>query len=232
VLFGVLSQDYATTRYWFFVYPQILALLLLVGREAAERIGRARAWTGSAGIPAGAYGVAGAVLLFTLTDDFNPLHLARVGADDVGYRTESFARYEPLWYSREDTRSPAQFVNEALREGGEDVAVVVANVPQASYYLEPLHGVFYPRDHARFPRVSRKGGTVDLWSGQRLLSTSDDLRAYTGDRSEVWILRDAQTSPVFDIDSVWAERVESVERPYLGPDGYLEVLRVHLYDPS
>jgi hypothetical protein len=227
VLFGVLAQDYHTTRYWFFVYPMLLAVLLLAGSDAAERIARARSWTRGGGQAARAFGLAGAAVLFSLTDDFNPLHLLNVGTADVTYRTGGYERYEAMWYSRDDIRSPAHFVNERVRSGNGDAAVIVADVPQASYYLDAPHAVFYARDSDRFPRVSRKGGTVDLWSGQRLLSTDDDVREYADGQAEVWILRSVRYHP-FDVDSVWGEASGSVERSYLGPDGFAEVLHLDL----
>lgn len=67
--------------------------------------------------------------------------------------------------------------------------VIVADVPQASYYLDRSHDIFHACDSDGFENVARNEGTVDFWSGQRLLSTDDELRRYTAQSSIVLVLR-------------------------------------------
>ena len=236
VMFGILSQQYHETRYWFFVYPSMIAAMLLAARHAAARLVGVRAWADGHGLRAGTVGLAAALVLFSLTDDFNPLHLVRITTADVRYRTREFERYERQWYSREETEAPADFVNARMSSANQDVRVVVADVPQASYYVDMPHAIFYRRDGDRFQNVARRGGTVDFWSGQRLLSTDEDLREYTRRSPVVWVLRRAEPAfqryPAFDIEAVWGDRLRGVERLYIGEDGAVEVLRLELSDSS
>jgi hypothetical protein len=236
VMFGVLNQQYHETRYWFFLYPAMIAAMLLAAQRAAESLPGVCDWAARHGLRAGALGLVAALTLFSLTDDFNPLHLVRITTSDVRYRVNAFQRYETQWYSREDTETPADFVNERVSVTSAEASVIVADVPQASYYLHMSHAVFYPRNSDRFPNVTRSQGTVDFWSGQRLLSTDDELRRYTSQSSVVWVLRRAeerfQRFPAFDIDGVWGERLGGVDRLYISEDGAVEVLRLELREAS
>jgi hypothetical protein len=235
VTFGVLNQLYYETRYWYFLYPAMIAAMLLAAAGSAERLTGVRSWAGRHGLRAGTVGLAAGLGLFAMTDDFNPLHLVRITTADVRYRIHAFERYERQWYDREDTETLAALVNDRVSVGGEDATVIVADVPQASYFLDMPHGIFYPRDHDRFRNVSRSVGTVDFWSGQRLLSTDEELREYSRRSTVVWVLWKANVQRrfrVFDIEAVWGDRLLGVDAVHTGEDGAFEVLRVELTPAS
>jgi hypothetical protein len=223
--FGVHTSDYSSTRYSFFIYPFILALILLSVVEAAAALARTLRKDARFGRGIGAVGC---LALFAVSPDFNLRQIIGVGTADVRFRLGEFERYERIWYERWDYESPAAFLNErpGFRDG--DKAIVVKQQP-VSFYLDVAHAVYYSRTSNLYWDHSRAEGTIDLWSNQPLLSTPTDLQKYTGCARTVWLVRAASPErQPFEIEAVWQERLVHASEVFRSTDNRLAVMRVEL----
>jgi len=223
--FGVHVTDYSSIRYSFFIYPFVLALILLSGTEAATAL--VRRFKGDARFGRAA-GLAGCLVLFTVSSDLHLRQIVGVATAPVRFRLDEFQRYESIWYERWDYESPAVFLNNRAGLSNGDKVIVVEQQP-VSFYLEVPHAVYYSRTSNLYWDHSRAEGTVDLWSNQPLLSTPADLRKYARCASNVWIVEAA--SPVHqpvEIDQVWESQMVSATPVFRSVDNRLTVLHVRL----
>lgn len=220
-VFGLFDPLYGVTRYTFFLYPVGLALVLLsirdLGSLVANRLPVLESGF-SLGLPA-------AILVFAIGGDFHPRHLLHVDAEEAVLRSGEFREFEATWYARDDFASPARFLQE---EADATDPIIVQEAPSVSYYLNRPHGIYLDRSGDRFSNVSRHGGTVDFWSGERLLSTEEDVRSFTRCAREVWLVRMADQRAWVQPDSVWASRLTDAKTVFEGRDGAVEVLRIEV----
>jgi len=213
-LFNVGSS---TSRYWFPLLPVIYAFLAVILIDVVRRV---RPQLGARAAPAGS---AAFLVLFALGPDFNPGHLLDPGAAAVRYRTEQFAGFLETWYPRYDVRAPAATIAD-WRAENPDARVVVDTLPALSHYLDMAHAVYLDVSGARFATVARARGTVDMWSGQRLLSTPADFAEYARGSEEVWLARPVDpASRGLDLEAL---PFVVLERVVPGVDGRIEVLRL------
>jgi Dolichyl-phosphate-mannose-protein mannosyltransferase len=226
VCFGIFSSLYASTRYFFFVYPLILLFVALTVAEIFERFMRRlphydKTTTQTLALLA-------CVALFVSAEDFHLRHITDISSQEVRFRLGEFKRYSATWYGRSDFESPATFVHR-LTNPDAATRVIVVGLPVVSYYLNRPHAMYYDRRGVRFYNVSRVGGTVDLWSNQRLLSTEDELRSYTQSSKRAFIIQSASAERrPFEIEEVWKGRLASADRVFESLDGRIEVIRVDL----
>jgi len=228
ILFGTFDSLYHTTRYTYFVYPLGLAALFITVHDL---LGKAAVRMAGSWLRVHLGGVAIAVFLaaFAISEDFDPRHLLRGSSPDVIFRTGAFEGMGPTWYPRTDYREAGRFVS---ARAPLDAPVVAIDVPPASYYIDGSHAVYLPRHGDRFYFVARQRGTVDYWSGQRLISTPDELTEYAADASEIWVVHRADgMRPVVDLADAFAGREPVISREYLSIDERLEVLRVEFSPP-
>jgi hypothetical protein len=222
-ILGTLSSLYATTRYSFFLYPLALLASASALRDLCSRL--------LSGAPAWAPAPAAAALLalaFAAGDDFHPRHIARVASDEAAYRTGIFARFSSTWYLRSDYASVGRWLAQA-RARGDDAPIIVVGEPPISYYLDAPHAVYYGREDPRFADVTREGGTRELWSQQRLLSTPAELRAFTAGATRVLLARSTLPArQAFRPEAVWGSRLRTVASRFRSVDGRLEVVEVRL----
>jgi hypothetical protein len=149
-----------------------------------------------------------------------------IRSQEVSLRTGSFQRYAAIWSARNDILSPANFVASAVENGAGD-GVIVQGLPAVSWYLSTPYAVYFSRDDMRFPRVSREGGTIDVWSNQRLLSTDADLSATCEAASTLWVVRRSGDDRGF-CRGVWASVQDTIVD--VGADGRIEVVRLDRFE--
>lgn len=218
-----LAAPEESTRYAYFAYPLFLLLPFLLAAALLKAGGAGGAGPGrrilAALVPLGLFAGAG---------DFDLRHLLQIDSEAVSFRVGRYEGRERLWYPMRDYRSPAEFVEQQVREG--DV-VVAAQVPPVSAYLRRDHVVYVGRESHNFAAVSRAGGTRDLWSGRRMLTQPSELRSLTATAPRVWIVQRLQANPIVPTE-VWAGRVRSACRPFTSKDGRIAVLLVELYAPG
>ncbi|MGF1474113.1 MAG: ArnT family glycosyltransferase [Geminicoccaceae bacterium] len=221
----------SATRYWFPLHTTILLLAALALGWLVRRLGQGRA--GPAWIRAEtAAPLAGLALIAAniLAGDIDPRHLLQAGGEPAAYRTGPFAGRANHWYPREDHRTPARIVADGFEP--ETDLIVAANLPQMPAYLTVPHLVYLERDGQRFERVSRRRGSVDLWSGRPLISTPDQLRNEARNKSRLWLLQSAD--PRWQIvDPAWlGGRLKTVQKSSPGFDQGIEILRIDLAPPQ
>jgi hypothetical protein len=175
VLFGTLDSLYHSTRYMYFLYPLALAVLFITVHDLLRILGNRTSvpWLRK---HRGACAVVAFLAIFAVTEDFNPSHLLRGSSPEVIFRTGRFEPRGATWYPRTDYRTAGRFVSAAAPS---DAPIIAINVPPASYYIDGSHAVYLERGGDRFRNVARRQGTLDYWSGQRLMSTPDELAEYT-----------------------------------------------------
>jgi hypothetical protein len=224
IALGIRPPLVTATRYSLFLYP----LALCVGFMAMARLGellerRSRLKK----LPANGIALAGALLAFALTEDFNPRHLLNQDREAISYRLGPYERFARHWYPRSDFARPANFVDGAASDGSRIIVSHKANTVSA--YLNSDFAVFWPWNDFGFSGISRERGTRELWSGRRLLSTVEDIGEHTKGAETVWLIilgrRDSLTA---DIDLLWPGRVTSVQTHRPGRDQRIEVWQVEL----
>jgi hypothetical protein len=219
---GLFTVSDSTSRYWFPLLPVLYTLLAASLAEAATR------WRPQAELAARRGASFAFLLLFALGPDFHPRHLLNVGDDAVRYRTGAFARFEETWYPRPDVLTAAETI-ERWHTGTPEARIVVQTLPAMSYYLQSEHAVYFDRGYGRFAGYSRERGRRELWSGQRLLSTPEELFDYAGPADELWLVRsiDPVGRPGVDLAAALADGgLTEAGRDVIGQDGRIELIRL------
>ncbi|MGB6222644.1 ArnT family glycosyltransferase [Haloferula sp.] len=223
--FGVTGTPLSVTRYWFFVFPFIFILPALALNHLGGRFIKGGETARGGLIPATAL-----IVLMAITEEFNLRHLVATNSHDVVYRTGEFQKFSRHWYPRSDEELPAIELGQHAAPG---TSVILSSMLTASvYYLpEGLKPAVYMRKDLdpRFARHSRKGGTMDRWSGLQLLTCPADLDAYTSETSRVILARVVKSRfQDLEPEEIWAERLVSSKRIALSRDGRNEVLEITL----
>ena len=211
----------STSRYWFPLLPVVYTFLALALIDLARRV-----WPVPHASAAAAAGSLVFLFLFVLGPDFHPHHLLDPGAAAVRYRTGGFARFLETWYPRYDVRAPAATIRDWDAQAAH-ARVVVDTLPALSYYLDMPHAVYLDRTGGRFPIVSRARGTLDMWSGQRLLSTPKEFADYARGAEEVWLVRRVDAADRgLDLGALPNDAFVAVERVVPGADQRIEIVRL------
>jgi hypothetical protein len=226
--FGVRPPSHIVTRYSLSLY----VLALCVGLLAASHLGDVAARRFHLRRKVASIGaVACCLLAFWLSEDLNASHLLHLNSDAVAFRTGQYERFSRHWYSRADFERPAQFVNAAASDG--DKIIVSHNAGPTAAYLTADFAIHWPTDNLAFADISRDGGTRDIWSNKKLLSSFDAVAKYAQKTGRVWlILRSAGDPLQLDPERLWPGRVKGVEVYSPGRDGRIEVRRIDLKGPS
>jgi hypothetical protein len=220
--FSVFRAEFSTLRYSYFMYPVLLTVLAMAVSDVTAFL---RRWWSVRVVRLTSPAVFAA--LFFVGEDFNARHLADVAGPAASFRMGPFARFwlDP-WVTRVDIRSPAQYVSAVIQAEG-PAPIVVAYLPHVAYYLRESHGIYLFPGATLFSSHSRNKGTLDLWSGQRLLQTLDAVRDFVGPSRVVWLIRRVEDFRNFSPVEIWGESVRA-QRRFLGQDRYIEVVRVEI----
>jgi hypothetical protein len=228
VLVGLFESLFSTIRYTFFLYP--LGFVVL-GQAVVDLL--RGLFPAQTRLPRDGLAAIILVLLFSVSRDFNPTHLANVAGTEQTFRTGTWEGYDRVWYQRWDFASPAEFVRDQARASEQ---VVTMNLPVASYYLDRSHIVFVPRERAwqRYTHIARDEGRLDAWSLESLAGTVDELTRRLGRTSggpeTVWFL---------DVVPMSVELGELLSGPgwggrqeYVSRDGRIQVIRADYPGPD
>lgn len=214
--FGLLRYFYESTRYHYFLYPVLLATVAFALAKPLGRRGGAVAF----------------LAFFVISGDFDPRHVALAGTDEAALRMGRFEGRANLWYPRSDYRAI-----------GSELTALVQRAPAAKVVIgtaEPVGGYFdgdYVRylDRAEYPfwEQSRRAGTVELWSGRPLLSTAEQLRAWSAPHRDLLLVRRVPGDlDELDPRRIWGERLVSAKRAAVSRDGGADIVRVRLRSVS
>jgi hypothetical protein len=220
VAMGLFTYTSSTSRYWF---PVLAVLYTLLAVSLVEVMTR---WRPRAEFAARRWAGLAFIMLFVLGPDFQPSHIPNVGDDAVRYRTGAFARFEQTWYPRRDVRTPAEIL--ARRHAASPGArIVIDTLPALSYYLDREHAIYFDRCCGHFAGYSRERGSREMWSGQRLLSTPEELFAYAEPAEELWLVRESDPVwPRTDLAAASKGHLIEIGRDILGQDGRIELIRL------
>jgi 4-amino-4-deoxy-L-arabinose transferase-like glycosyltransferase len=228
VIDPILQPMLKTTRYVYHIYPFVILLIVMAGyelvRTTTDRVIAQNTQIVLSGFVA--------IVLFVAGEDFRLQQLLHINSPEVTFRSGKFKRYEHLWFWRLDERSPAAFLNAHRNEV--DGVVLSIHARSLPYYLDPqVDYAYYCRregeDAWRYRDIARSKGKVELWTGRPLVSTEQELRAYTKDVHSLYLVRlVAQDQHDFDIKHVWPDRLVTSKRVFLSSDGSTEVVKVSL----
>jgi hypothetical protein len=165
--------------------------------------------------------------IFISSSDFHLLHVLRPNSEKIAYRMGAFEKFWSHWYHRYDFSGAAEFVNEAASV---DSKIVVSyNLNTVSFYLDKPHAIYWPRENPRFRLVSRKGGSVELWSNMPLLSTKKDLVEYSQKSNEIWLIVLDRYDPFLLVpEELWPQRFLSLKIFSVGIDKHVQAWKIRL----
>ena len=105
--------------------------------------------------------------------------------------------------------------------------IIVFDVGPVSHYLDSHHAIFYDRNGSKYRNVSRKRGTIDAWSNQRLLGTRADVESYARDADCLLLIRRLPSQSEYSdpaVHRVISEAFPRARRAFLSRDSRIEVL--------
>jgi len=212
---GFIVTDYVTTRYTFFLFPLALLVALATLFKISSQI-PLRAATRDV-----VFGVM-LVGIIAVSDDVGFAHMLRIDSAEINYRLSYDENRGAHYYSRFDSRTPAEFVNKHKRPGD----VIVTSVPTIGYYLERLDYVYRHHKHGEFRTVSCNAGQRERWTNARLIYREDALYSlFDQTDHDVWLIlsrKDRKWAP--DEEAIAARYADRLA--YTTPDEVFEVYRI------
>jgi hypothetical protein len=221
ILFGLNTPELIRTRYSHFLFP----LLICIGLLSADQLGAIlkRHHAAVRKFPTVMFAVC--LLIFMVSEEFNLLHLMHLNSPDVAFRTNKYSRFSLHWYPRMDYRRPAELVNTEV--SGAAKIIITGRALGAAAYMNNDFAVYWHRGGAAFPAISREGGTRELWSDRRLLSTNEEVIEHAKEADHVWLISYPGWDSL-DPKALWRDRVQRIDIFKPGLDKRIEVWRIQL----
>jgi hypothetical protein len=161
---GTASGDRFETRYLFFLYPVVLVLAIAALGALARKV-FTNAATATIAL------CAGALLCFAATEDFQPMHIARVDSSAISFRVGMEPALIDHYYPHNDTRSAGRW----LTQHADPTDLVVSGVPSLDSYYDRIDFAFLDEQDDRYEAYACAAGTRDRWSNKPLLSSTDQF---------------------------------------------------------
>ena len=161
------------------------------------------------------------LFLFFITDDFHLQHVKDVSAMELNFRLGKYEQYQKHWYERYDYRTPALYVNENMKEGD---SVIIGSNPFSAYLKTEF--IFYsPWEADWFRQFSRNFGTVEIWSGHKMISDVPSIiNAVPQNQDDsLWLIAGDQISGGYYIRDIANANHIAYARKYIGLDGRYKV---------
>lgn len=219
LVFGFDPPELVRTRYSYFLFP----LMLCIGLLSACQLGEFFNHRFAAHRRLPNLGIVICVLLFAASEEFNLSHWLNLNSPAVAFRTGAFERFSSHWYPRMDCRRPAELVNAEASSGSR--VIITGRALAAAAYLQKDFAVFWHREGAAFPAISREGGTRELWSDRYLLGTNEEVMEHTQHAEEIWLVSHAGWDSL-DPKALWPDRALRMEVFRPGLDKRIEVWRI------
>jgi hypothetical protein len=204
------------TRYTFFLYPLVLAIGFATVLQAMDR-----AMSGSRS--AAHLGALLVLVIFGLTEDFQPRHIATIASWNTNFRIGMGAVLADHYYPRADYRLVSAWLTSHIpaRE------MVMTDIPPLDQYYHRADYLFLPDGDDRYedyacPRAART--TTDRWTNLPLLYGSDALgRQLASGRPVLLLLYPEEAKPMLAAGEQrdWNERVL-----WTSPDGGVTALQI------
>jgi hypothetical protein len=224
IAMGVSKSLYLEMRYSYFLYPLMLCVALLsanrVGKILERRLIKRETLSKS-------FAIALCLIVFGLSEEFNSFHLLNLNSDIIAFRMGNYDRFPSHWYQRWDFKGVAEFLDANTSENS--MIILSREVDTMAFYLKKEFIFYWDRDSDDYTIVSRDCGTRELWSGKPMISTTQEVIDLAQSAKSVWLVfypewRTWQLNP----ETVWPERVKSVEVYKPGRDKRVEVWEIDL----
>jgi hypothetical protein len=228
LLLGIFETPSVTTRYSFFFFPTVLIIGFMEAVSLSQWLKKFD-WKkpfmyfrqGAVIIP---------LIVFTITEDFNPHHILHVSSEQTNFRLGKYKTLADHWYKRPDFEGPARFVNSMYKEGDN----IVVDYAPSSFYLKKPFINYIPLENKRFRDVARQGGNEEAWTRSPLIYQLDILLGLVppDPQRSLWLIgaqEDLGGGLRHDIEAlnVLAERNHiRVTREFEGIDGRIGVWRL------
>ena len=168
MMLGVGARDPGRieTRYTFFLYPLVMTLSFLSIASLIES--EWGSWRSTAAVAA-----AVSLLFFALTEDFQPVHIAKVDSRAVNFRLGMRAALIDHYYPRSDYRALANWLTQNTRASD----LVIIGIPSVDQYYHRANYFFLRDDDARYDAYACGTGPVERWTNLPLLYKTASLAA-------------------------------------------------------
>jgi hypothetical protein len=192
----------------FFIFPLIVSLFAVSVVRLSEMLfksGRAAAY-----LPILTVGV------YAATEDFDLNHYININTAEINYRTKYPAGLREHFESRNDNRTPAQFVNENARDA--DTIIIAESAPD--YYLDRVDYRYKKMEFRNFPNHIICGLEHDKWSYAPILYKEEQVdNLVNSSAGDVWLI---ETIRYY---GEWQKRMDQYE-VYRAPDTRTRVLQM------
>ncbi len=165
------------TRYLFYLYPIALVLAFTAVGHLMQR-----PTLGEAGPLVAACACLG---LFTLSEDFRPLHLLRIDQPTALFRRGLSTAQQSHLVVRDDLRAIVQWLG---RQDGAPESTIVSAVQGFEYYDPRVKYFYVDRADFNFESYSCRYGTIDRWSNRPLLQSTAQLEALIGSQRQTYLV--------------------------------------------
>ena len=211
VCLGAVRYFYESIRYHYFLYPVLVTAL---GVALIQALGARR-------------GPVAFIAVFLLSGDFDYRHIACTASPAVEFRLGPYERRADAWYARSDYLGAADALEKLGRATGS--RVVIGTAEAVSHHFAGEHVRYLDRAEYPFWEQSRQRGTVEMWTGRRLLSSAEEVRRWSQGRTEVLLVR-RRPGDLQELDprTIWAERLVATHEEFLSLDGGVDIVRVEL----
>jgi len=164
------------TRYTFFLYPLVMALSFTgITSLVKSWISRPQA--------ALAVSAALSLLFFGLTEDFQPMHIARIDSREINFRMGMSAINADHYYPRADYRLAGVWLTHNARAGD----AVIIGIPSIDQYYR-ANAFFLQDDDERYADFACSGGAVERWTNLPLLYKTDALGAKVATGQRIFLV--------------------------------------------
>lgn len=161
---GARESGRVETRYTFFLYPLVMTLSFLsISYFVESKMGESG--------PAMAAAAAISLMFFVLTEDFRPVHIAKIDSRAVNFRLGMSAALIDHYYPRSDYRALASW----LTQNTSAADVVIIGIPSIDQYYHRASYVFLRDDDERYDAYACGTGPVDRWTNLPLLYKTESL---------------------------------------------------------
>ena len=175
---NILNLTYFDTRYFFFLYPLVMILILMSAEEILNYIIKDR-------IKKTIGFIFSIIIIYFLSEDYQPNHLVNIDSEEVNFRKGLSYQLTVHYYPRFDCRTPAQIINKEASQHD----LIIINEQFMEYYLNRLDYVFRDYKGPDFKGESVLGGTKERWTNANLIYKYDTLEnIIDSSQNTVWLV--------------------------------------------
>ena len=175
---NVLNLTYFDTRYFFFLYP-LLLILVLGGLEWTINLSIKKIYLNRF-----LFGTA-VIVVMLLSEDFKLNHLMNIDTKEINFRMNFSFPLTIHYYPRYECRTPSEIVN---KESDVD-DIVVTNEQITDYYLNRLDYIFRDGSSVEFRGESVLNGTKERWTNANLIYRYSDLSSFIDNNQQrKWLI--------------------------------------------